>query len=64
MQVRSLDPPRMLCDLATGGCSTVEPAVLVELGDVVDRDLADRQLPGRLPELVGPEVMSPAVNEV
>ncbi|WP_375426744.1 hypothetical protein [uncultured Friedmanniella sp.] len=44
--------------------STPEPAVLIELGDVVDEDVPDRQVLRQLPEPFGPEVMTTASHNV
>ena len=63
-KVRSLDPARVFGDLPTGWRSTVKPAVLVELGDVVDSHVVDRQILRQLPQPISPEVMSAAVDEV
>ncbi len=63
-QIRRLDPTRVIGDLTTGRCPTAEPAVLIELGDIVDRDLPDRELKGQCPQPVGPEVMPAPVDEM
>lgn len=54
----------MFGHLAAGGGSTVEPAVPVELDDVVDRNLLRRQLTGQRPQAVSPEVVATAVDEM
>ncbi|HEX7168411.1 MAG TPA: hypothetical protein VF230_15630 [Acidimicrobiales bacterium] len=40
-EVGELDPAGVVGNLATGGRSSSEPAVHLELGDVADRDLLD-----------------------
>lgn len=64
MQVRSLNSARVFGDLTTGWCLTVEPAVLIELGDVVDENVANRQLTGQHPQPVGPEVVPTPGDEM
>ena len=42
-EIRCLDAARVLGDLPTGRGLTVEPTVLVELGDLLDEDSVNRQ---------------------
>ncbi len=54
----------MFSHLPTGRARAVKPTVLVELGDVVDRNLSDREFTGQHPQAVSPEVMPTPGDEV
>lgn len=56
-QIRSVDPTCVIGNLPAARCLTMEPTVLIELGDVVDRHFQNRQLTGQRPQPVCPEVM-------
>jgi hypothetical protein len=58
-----LDLARVLSDLPARRSSTVEPAVLVELDDVVDGNVADPRPLGQLPQPISPEVVLTAGDE-
>lgn len=54
----------IFANIPGSGCSTAKPGVLIELGDVVDRNLPDRQLTGQQPQPICPEVMPAPGDEM